>query len=392
VRALFAPILGHHARPVAGKKHLIQDLFSEPAEAAAVAFAETMYALLRPPVLPEPKGPALRRATWLIAGLTVIADWVGSNRDWFPYHENGPAPKTYWHEIARPRARRALAEAGLASVQPAKVTSFGALTGIEQDPSPVQRWADTVPLPYGPLLVLIEDMTGGGKTEAAIVLAHPLMATGRTSGIYFALPTMATANAMFTRIQTIARRLYEPHARPSLALAHGRAYLNPPFRKLAMATEAPGERNALAVPDNDEDSALTSPEWLYSELRKALLADLGVGTLDQALLGALPAKYQALRLAGIAEKVLIVDEAHAYDAYMGKELERLIAFQAAPAACSSKCPPHARGMNVRQPARRPPEKCPRTRGDEPHGQLVHAIQLICMKAPQREVGEWEARY
>jgi CRISPR-associated endonuclease/helicase Cas3 len=73
VRALFAPILGHHGRPVCGEKFLVQDLFGESAEAAALAFAEAMHAMLRPPVLPEPKTPALRRATWLLAGLAVIA-------------------------------------------------------------------------------------------------------------------------------------------------------------------------------------------------------------------------------------------------------------------------------------------------------------------------------
>ena len=195
----------------------------------------------------------------------------------------------------------------------------------------MQTWAETVPLPHGPLLILIEDMTGGGKTEAATMLAHRLMGTGRANGVYFALPTMATANAMFARVEKIASRLYEPgERRPVLTLAHGRADLPPGFRKLAMASEAPHSRDALRDPDEDqEDSAITAPEWLLAERRKALLADLGVGTIDQALLAVLPAKYQALRLAGLGEKVLIVDEAHAYDAYMGKELERLIAFEAA---------------------------------------------------------------
>ena len=62
---------------------------------------------------------------------------------------------------------------------------------------------------------------------------------------------------------------------------------------------------------------------------RRFLADVGVGTIDQAFLAVLPAKYQSLRLLGLAERVLVVDEAHAYDAYMGRELERLLAFQAA---------------------------------------------------------------
>jgi CRISPR-associated endonuclease/helicase Cas3 len=87
---LLAPILGHHGRPVGEPGKPFQDLFSPQAEAAALAFGEAMHALLRPPALPEPSAAALRRATWPLAGLTVIADWVGSNTAWFPYRANEP--------------------------------------------------------------------------------------------------------------------------------------------------------------------------------------------------------------------------------------------------------------------------------------------------------------
>ena len=131
--------------------------------------------------------------------------------------------------MAQPNARRALAAAGLAPSQPSSVTGFRALFEIVAAPSPVQAWAETVTLPTGPLFILIEDMTGGGKTEAALVLAHRLMADHRADGIYFALPTMATANAMFDRIRAAIHRLYAEGTRPSLTLAHGRADLHPAF-------------------------------------------------------------------------------------------------------------------------------------------------------------------
>ena len=47
-----------------------------------------------------------------------------------------------------------------------------------------------------------------------------------------------------------------------------------------------------------------------------MLADFGIGTLDQALLAILPVRHQSLRLLGLVRKVLIVDEVHACDAYM----------------------------------------------------------------------------
>ena len=214
VRTLFAPVLGHHGRPVSAGRSLLGDLFREPAEGAALAFADAMHALLEPPVLPEPKAPVLRRATWPLAGLTTIADWVGSNRDWFPYRENGPTFQDYWNEIAGPQARDALAQAGLVPARPARAAGFRALTDIEH-PSPVQVWAESVPLPDGPLLMLIEDMTGGGKTEAAIMLAHRLMAAEeRADGIYFALPTRPRTRCSIAWRRSLNDSMKPAHRRP----------------------------------------------------------------------------------------------------------------------------------------------------------------------------------
>ena len=164
------------------------------------------------------------------------------------------------------------------------------------------------------------------------MLAHRLLAMGRAIGLYFALPTMATANAMFDRIDTIAPRLYADGALPSLALAHRRAALHPRFRfRATMPGFDVHERPETdGIPEEAEgpDSTIAAPHWLMSESRKALLADLGVGTIDQAILAVLPTRFQSVRLAGLAGKVLIVDEAHSYDAYVSTELDRLVAFHA----------------------------------------------------------------
>ena len=69
--------------------------------------------------------------------------------------------------------------------------------------------------------------------------------------------------------------------------------------------------------------------WLADSRKKALLASVGVGTIDQALIGILPARHQSLRLAGLSRSVLVVDEVHACDAYMQRLLQRLLAFHAA---------------------------------------------------------------
>ena len=86
--------------------------------------------------------------------------------------------------------------------------------------------SETVSIPDGPVLFTIEDATGSGKTEAALVLTHRLTAAGRADGLFFALRTMAMANAMYTRLENADRRLFEAGSAPSLVLSHSRRSLH----------------------------------------------------------------------------------------------------------------------------------------------------------------------
>ncbi|MGH7117616.1 MAG: CRISPR-associated helicase Cas3', partial [Acetobacteraceae bacterium] len=79
----------------------------------------------------------------------------------------------------------------------------------------------------------------------------------------------------------------------------------------------------------DQNAGAQCAAWIADDRRKVFLAEIGVGTIDQALLGVLPTRHAPLRLFGLSRRVLIVDEAHAYDAYMFEELRRLLAFHAA---------------------------------------------------------------
>src|SRR5690606_33794531 len=166
-----------------------------------------------------------------------------------------------------------------------------------------------IALPDGPVLAVIEDETGAGKTEAALILAHRMMQAGKGRGIYFALPTMATSDAMFARAGDVVGRMLTA---PTLTLAHGRAALSDGFRDLV----ASGQRG---------EDAPSCTGWLAESRRRALLADVGVGTVDQALLSVLPVRHQTLRHFGLSSKILIVDEVHEMgEPYIGRELERLL--------------------------------------------------------------------
>lgn len=328
---LFRALAGHHGRPpqqpevTPGRNVLCEDCL-----AAAHGFVEIMREIFRPsPLIRPTEQHDVAILGWHLAGLVTLADWLGSRQAWFPYVTSDAItdPSVYLWGHALPRAAAALAVSGLSTAAPSPFTGLrGLFPGITL-PSPVQRWAETVALPSGPVLAVIEDLTGSGKTEAAVTLAHRLLAAGRADGIFLGLPTMATANAMFGRLADSYHRLFVPEARPSLALAHSHADLDPRFATALQAELLPPvERTSDPA---DEPAEAHCAAWLAEDRRRALLAQIGVGTLDQALLAALPVRHAPLRLQGLTGKVLIVDEAHAFDPYMRRELVALLRFHAA---------------------------------------------------------------
>ncbi|MCW2318973.1 CRISPR-associated helicase Cas3 [Rhodoblastus acidophilus] len=170
-------------------------------------------------------------------------------------------------------------------------------------------------------------MTGAGKTEAALILAHRLMLAGKADGVFMALPTMATANAIYGRLGKIYRRLFAGNAEPSLALAHAARNLHEGFRESIVEVGAVGRAYGVGGDDCKTASA-TCAAWIADDRRKAFFADVGAGTIDQAFLAVLPSKFAALRQLGLSRRVLIVDEAHAYGAYESEELHGLLKFHA----------------------------------------------------------------
>lgn len=333
-RLMVSAVFGHHGAPpgppLAGMAGLRAD-FGRAGIDAARDFVEQAREFFGVASLPHLAERTAARVSFALAGLAVLADWIGSNQEWFPYQEPTGDISTYWASATH-RAATAVARAGVLPAPIRAKLPYQQLLPGKSKPrlSPMQEWAESVSLPDGPSMFLIEDETGSGKTEAAIKLAHRLMEAGSASGVYVALPTMATANAMFERLAGRYRLLFEPGSEPSLALAHGARDMHDGFRaaKLAGGRPEPSYSPSASGDASEVTASAACAEWVADDRRRAFLADVGAGTVDQALLSILPSRHQSLRLLGLSQRVVVLDEIHAYDAYMQREIERLLEFQA----------------------------------------------------------------
>jgi CRISPR-associated endonuclease/helicase Cas3 len=247
---------------------------------------------------------SLRKASSLFAGVLTLCDWVGSSQEFFPY----VAPELSlleYSDARRPSAQRAVQELGLFEKPVCSQQGFSYLfPALCASPSPLQAYADSVETgaSEGPVLFILEDETGAGKTEAALCLASRLVSEGAGKGVTYTLPTQTTANAIFHRLSGVAESLFQPGASPSLVLSHGSSK----HALLRMRATHP-EMGAIS-------SDLNS--WASDSSKTSLLADFGVCTIDQVVLSALPTKHFVLRQLGLAQKVLVVDEAHACEPYL----------------------------------------------------------------------------
>lgn len=326
--SLLGVTLAHHGKPASSHGN-IDDAMSAEARADASAFlgeAFELFAVRATDINALPSGEAIAIAGWWLAGLAVLADWIGSNTEWFGYiglDECDGDLADYWQRFARPRAEAALAGAGVlpcaASPWQGIDHLFPHLSGLA--PRPAQALCATVPIEAAPQLILLEDATGSGKTEAALILAHRLMHAGLADGLFFGLPTQATADQMYQRIDEAGPRLFEPGAQPSIVLAHGQRAQNPLFRQRWVSSSE--------ASDGSDTASHQLSQWLAQGSKRSLLGQIGVGTLDQAQLAGLRVKHQALRLLGLFGKVLIVDEVHAYDDYMQAVLRHVLEAHAA---------------------------------------------------------------
>lgn len=256
--------------------------------------------------------PAL---AWL-AGLTSVADWIGSNEAWFSLGERAELIHEH-HAKARELAHAALDEIGwpqyrsLLREEADTDALVGRILGNAQIKArPLQEAADRMlGCTTGPALMIVEAPMGEGKTELAFLAHLRLQAANGHRGLYVALPTQATGNAMFDRALTFLGN-FAPGLRLDIQLAHGGAQLEERIQRLRGI-------------DHSEGESIASSAW-FSQRKRPLLSPYGVGTIDQALFATLNVKHHFVRLWGLANRVVVLDEVHAYDTYTSGLIEALL--------------------------------------------------------------------
>ncbi|WP_433933243.1 CRISPR-associated helicase Cas3' [Sorangium cellulosum] len=288
------------------RTHLVQAL------AGACGISSSMP---RPAV---PSATTTRHAfTADLAGLTTVADWLGSNADVFKYVEPPASPAEYL-ALAQARAVEALDSAGWRRPPQPPIRTFRDL--FEKDPWPLHEAIEKLlPALRSPSLMIIEAPMGEGKTEAALTIFDALAARGAT-GLYFALPTQATSNQIFGRVERFIRAAF-PGETHGLHLVHGDAGLSERYGGLKARAFAMRSIDGVARGKGGP----VADAW-FARSKRALLAPLAVGTVDQALLGVLGVRHGFLRLHGLAGKVVVIDEVHAYDTYTSELLDRLLSW------------------------------------------------------------------
>jgi CRISPR-associated endonuclease/helicase Cas3 len=261
----------------------------------------------------------------LLLGVTILADWLASNPDLFPPIEQIEAGQLdEYYQSARTCARKAVQKLGFAKNQQLGVVSKDFCDIWPEIPRQSIRCLQesceilirTEAIPPG--LLLIEAPMGEGKTEAALYVALHWMRMAGLEGAYIALPTAATSNQMYGRVEKFLKdRKYSN----SVRLLHAMAWLideKTPIENLNLA-----ETGVAEVDSKNKDDTQVAAEW-FRPVKRGLLAPWAVGTVDQAMMAALRVRYGVLRWAGLCGKVLILDEIHAYDDYMMTIIGRLL--------------------------------------------------------------------
>jgi CRISPR-associated endonuclease/helicase Cas3 len=271
----------------------------------------------------RPTSTPPRAVQLAFSGAVIMADWIASGDHFIGVERLDEVSIT----AARDRATVAWQRLGLrggwrdrSCLSPPDAFRIR----FEQPARPVQvvtlRTAEAMP---GPGLIIVEAPMGEGKTEAALAAAELLARRFGADGVFVGMPTQATSDAMFSRVLDWAQSI-DPDT--PIGLLHGKRRFNRDWQELrrhlrfheiddrddygcadAYGTQSPGL--------DDHQPVMAPCEWFLGP-KRGLLTPITIGTIDQLLHAATRTRHVMLRHLGLAGRVVILDEVHAYDVYM----------------------------------------------------------------------------
>ena len=326
-----APVAGHHGSLASDSDKddhrfdLVGEQVSDQGlvllKKARQQYLEALATLfLKPAGLALDNDPPLLADGILLAGFCSVCDWLGSSsdKDCFEFDCQPAENLQLWFESRLPIAENQLLRAGITGYQSCNNPTVQSLLKANFQPRQVQCLVEQ--LPHANSLTLIEASTGSGKTEAALAHAWQLLEQNLADSIVFALPTQATANAMLSRIEDAASVIFEGQV--NAVLAHGRARFQQDFINLQQAANSQPAQG-------EQEARLQCARWLAESKKRVFLGQIGICTVDQVLVSVLPVRHKFVRGFGIGRGVLIIDEVHAYDAYMYGLLDAVLKQQRA---------------------------------------------------------------
>jgi len=323
--ALFAASMSHHGEPIDrySPKEANPKIWRPSGDLNPQAQVRRIGRLIRrwfpkafkKDAQPLPSAPAFQH---MFLGLCTLADWIGSDRERFPYRAE--PDDDYFENTARPRAQAALKEIGLdigkqRAAVGATSAGFSDASRIfpKFEPNAMQLAARDIPLDER--LAIIESETGSGKTEAALWRFARLYEDKRVDSLYFALPTRAAAVQIHGRVtEFVERAMPDGDAAPLPVLAV------PGYVRA-------GDFDGRHLPNYRvwwEDGFHDGRRWAAESSKRYLAAQVAVGTVDQAMMAALQVRHSHMRAACLSRSLLAIDEVHASDPYMRAIIEALL--------------------------------------------------------------------
>ena len=281
--------------------------------------------------------PAFNSQVWM-TGLLIMADWIASNRAFFPMIAvDSLVTGNNTHRLnssdlvfLRGGFFESMRQSNLALPEVFRHRfSFYPNTVQLETCGIANSMSDSG-------IIVLEAQMGKGKTEAALAAGEILASKFDKKGLFFALPSQATSDGMFVRVKEF---LESENYKGSINLVHAKAAYNREYNEIP---------HINSVWDEQDDLSLGIGEWFEGK-KQSLLSNFVVGTVDQLLMAGLQQKHVMLRHLGLADKIVIVDEVHAYDAYMSVYLKKALSWLGAyhvPVILLSATLPHKKKMEL----------------------------------------------